>query len=382
MVQYQRLVVAFSGVQKYTHTFENEMNDEGFLGQNDIAARALEARRLLKAWYAHHARPLPWREMPSVYGTWLSEIMLQQTRVDTGIPKWHAFRETFPDVAALASASEEEVLKAWEGLGYYRRARLLHRAAQAIHDAGRYPETHADWLSLPGIGPYSAAAISSIAFGEPVAAVDGNVQRVASRWNGVTEAVDSKSGIRAIQAIADAWLDPDDPGRHNQAVMEIGALVCKPKAPECDRCPLASTCRSANNPELWGVLPVKQPKKKPQAWSLHWNVVTWGSKVVVVQRAEQGVWANMWVFPESAPSHNFTDLGQVGEPVKHILTHKRIEATFQRWQAPDESSLQAYAEAQGGLVMSWVEFGNRPRPRLLTKVWEELLRQTSIVELH
>ena len=179
-------------------------------------------------------RPLPWREMPSVYGTWLSEIMLQQTRVDTGIPKWHAFRETFPDVAALASASEEEVLKAWEGLGYYRRARLLHRAAQAIHDAGRYPETHADWLSLPGIGPYSAAAISSIAFGSHVAAVDGNVQRVASRWNGVTEAVDSKSGIQAIQAIADAWLDPDDPGRHNQAVMEIGALVCKPKAPECD----------------------------------------------------------------------------------------------------------------------------------------------------
>ena len=201
MVQYQRLVVAFSGVQKYTHTFENEMNDEGFLGQNDIAARALEARRLLKAWYAYHARPLPWREMPSVYGTWLSEIMLQQTRVDTGIPKWHAFLETFPDVAALASASEEEVLKAWEGLGYYRRARLLHRAAQAIHDAGRYPETHADWLSLPGIGPYSAAAISSIAFGEPVAAVDGNVQRVASRWNEVTEAVDSKSGIQAIQAI-------------------------------------------------------------------------------------------------------------------------------------------------------------------------------------
>ena len=382
MVQYQRLVVAFSGVQKYTHTFENEMNDEGFLGQNDIAARALEARRLLKAWYAHHARPLPWREKPSVYGTWLSEIMLQQTRVDTGIPKWHAFRETFPDVAALASASEEEVLKAWEGLGYYRRARLLHRAAQAIHDAGRYPETHADWLSLPGIGPYSAAAISSIAFGEPVAAVDGNVQRVASRWNGVTEAVDSKPGIQAIQAIADAWLDPDDPGRHNQAVMEIGALVCKPKAPECDRCPLASTCRSANNPELWGVLPVKQPKKKPQAWSLHWHVVTWGSKVVVVQRAEQGVWANMWVFPESAPSHNFTDLGRVGEPVKHILTHKRIEATFQRWQAPDERSLQAYAEAQGGLVMSWVEFGNRPRPRLLTKVWEELLHQTGIVELH
>ena len=381
MVQYQRLVEAFSGVQKYTHTFENEMNDEGFLGGNDIVARASEARRLLKAWYEHHARPLPWRETPSVYGTWLSEIMLQQTRVDTGIPKWHAFQETFPDVAALASASEEEVLKAWEGLGYYRRARLLHRAAQAIYSAGRYPETHADWLSLPGIGPYSAAAISSIAFGEPVAAVDGNVQRVASRWAGVTEAVDSKTGTRAIQAIADAWLDSNDPGRHNQAVMEIGALVCKPKAPECARCPLASTCRSANNPQLWGVLHVKQPKKKPQEWSLHWHVVTWESKVAVVQRAEQGVWANMWVFPEAPPAQDFADLGPLGEPVKHILTHKRIEASFQRWQAPDESSLEEYAGLHGGFVMSWHEFGRRPRPRLLTKIWDELLLKTSNLEL-
>ena len=374
--------MAFSGVQKYTHTFENEMNEEGFLGQNDFGPRASEARRLIGAWYANHARPLPWRETPSVYGTWLSEIMLQQTRVDTGIPKWHAFQETFPDVAALASASEEAVLKAWEGLGYYRRARLLHRAAKAIHSAGRYPETYADWLSLPGIGPYSAAAISSIAFGVPVAAVDGNVQRVASRWDGVTEAVDSKTGIRAIQAIADAWLDPNDPGRHNQAVMEIGAIVCKPKAPECDRCPLASTCRSANNPKCWRALPVKQPKKKPQDWTLHWHVVTWESKVAVVQRAEQGVWANMWVFPESAPSSSFVDLGRLDKPVKHVLTHKRIEAWFQRWQAPDERALEEYAAAHGGRVMTWSEFGQRPRPRLLTKIWEQLLHNTGIVELH
>ena len=382
MVQYQRLVVAFSGVQKYTHTFENEMNDEGFLGQNDISARAAAARRAMKAWYSRHARPLPWRETPSVYGTWLSEIMLQQTRVDTGIPKWHAFQEAFPDVAALATASEEAVLKAWEGLGYYRRARLLHRAAQVIHDAGRYPETYGDWLSLPGIGPYSAAAISSIAFDESVAAVDGNVQRVASRWAGVTEAVDSKAGIRAIQAIAEAWLDKDDPGNHNQAVMEIGALVCKPKNPECSRCPLADTCQSANKPDMWGVLPVKQPKKKPQDWSLHWHVVTWASEVAVVQRAEQGVWANMWVFPETAPPPNFSDLGHLGAPVKHILTHKRIQASFQLWQAPDGQQLRAFATSAGGQVMSWKEFGGRPRPRLLTKIWAELLDKTGMVELH
>ena len=381
MVQYQRLVVAFSGVQKYTHTFENEMNDEGFLGQNDFAARATTARGAMKAWYASHARPLPWRETPSVYGTWLSEVMLQQTRVDTGIPKWHAFKEAFPDVAALATASDEEVLKAWEGLGYYRRARLLHRAAQAIHEAGRFPETYGEWLSLPGIGPYSAAAISSIAFDQCVAAVDGNVQRVASRWAGVTEAVDSKGGIRAIQAIAEAWLDKDDPGSHNQAVMEIGALVCKPKNPECSRCPLANTCQSSNNPDMWGALPVKQPKKKPQEWALHWHVVTWKSEVAVVQSPEQGVWASMWVFPETAPPRNFSDLGRLGEPVKHVLTHKRIAASFQLWQAPDSAQLRAYAMDAGGRVMSWEAFGNRPRPRLLTKIWGDLLHKTSMVEL-
>ena len=374
-------MLAFSGVQKYTHTFENEMNDEGFLGQNDIAGRASEARRQLKAWYARHARPLPWRESPSVYGTWLSEIMLQQTRVDTGIPKWHAFQNTFPDVAALASASEEAVLKAWEGLGYYRRARLLHRAAQAIHRDGHYPATYADWLSLPGIGPYSAAAISSIAFGEPVAAVDGNVQRVASRWDGVIEAVDSKAGAQAVQAIANAWLDSTDPGRHNQAVMEVGALVCTPKAPECDVCPFASTCQSANNPDMWRVLPVKQPKRKPQAWALHWHVVTWGNKVAVVQRAEQGVWAKMWVFPESAPASQFSNLGRLREPVKHILTHKRIEASFQRWHAPDERSLLQYAQTLGGHMMTWDEFAARPRPRLLTKIWDDLLHNAGVAEL-
>ena len=383
VVQYQRLVKAFSGLQKYTHTFENEMNDKGFLGQNDIGVRAAEARRSMKAWYSRHARALPWRENPSVYGTWLSEIMLQQTRVDTGIPKWHAFQEAFPDVAALAGASEEEVLKAWEGLGYYRRARLLHRAAQVIQhqQSGRFPSTYAGWLSLPGIGPYSAAAIASIAFGEAVAAVDGNVQRVASRWGGITEAVDSKAGAVAIQTIADAWLDRNDAGSHNQAVMELGALICKPQNPECNGCPLANTCCSANNPDMWSVMPVKKPKKKAEHWPLHWHVSTWASSVAVVQREAHGVWANMWVFPESAPPDHFNEVGLMGTPVKHLLTHKRIEASFYHWQAPDEQSLRNYAEATGGRLMSWAEFGRRPRPRLLTKIWDELLRQIGIEEL-
>ena len=158
--------------------------------------------------------------------------MLQQTRVDTGIPKWHAFRETFPTVCDLAMATEDEVLKAWEGLGYYRRAKLLHRAAQTIHASGRYPMSHKEWLDIPGVGPYTAAAIASIALGEAVAAVDGNVQRVVARWDAIDLAVDSKDGAKAIQSAADGWLDHDHPGDHNPAVMELGALICTPKQPK------------------------------------------------------------------------------------------------------------------------------------------------------
>jgi adenine-specific DNA glycosylase len=132
---------------------------------------------------------------------------------------------------------------------------------------------------------------------------------------------------------------------------------------------------------MWRVLPVKQPKRKPQVWALHWHVVTWGNKVAVVQRADQGVWAKMWVFPESAPASQFSNLGRLGEPVKHILTHKRIEASFQRWHAPDERSLVRYAQTLGGHMMTWDEFAARPRPRLLTKIWDDLLHNAGVAEL-
>ena len=361
-------------MQKYAHTFENEMNDPGFLQKNTDQKRAHAAQKALRAWYLQHARALPWREVPSLYGTWLSEIMLQQTRVETGIPKWYAFRERFPDVHTLALASEEEVMKSWEGLGYYRRARLLHKAAKAIHEAGAFPDSHAGWLALPGIGPYTAAAIASIGLGEAVAAVDGNVQRVLSRWAGIEDAVDAKPGAARIQAVADAWLDTHHPGDHNQAVMELGAIVCAPRNPSCETCPLSDTCHAAGDPALWGRLPVKTPKKKPQAWDLTWHVVTHGDRVAVVQRPETGVWATMWCFPETPPPATFAEVGNLGDPVTHILTHKRITATFTLWQAPDRDALEAFAHKHSGELVTWSEFEARARPRLLTKVWDVLLR--------
>ena len=359
-------------MQKYAHTFENEMNDPGFLQNSLDPQRASHAQKALRTWYLGNARDLPWRSEPSLYGTWLSEIMLQQTRVETGIPKWHAFREAFPTVADLACASEDDVLKAWEGLGYYRRARLLHRTAKAIHEAGDFPSTHAEWLALPGIGPYTAAAIASIGLGEAVAAVDGNVQRVAARWAGITEAVDSKEGARAVAHVANALLDVAHPGDHNQAVMELGATVCTPRAARCGECPLASTCFSAHQQEVWSDLPAKKPKKQPVPWDLHWHVVTWQDCVVVIQRPDTGVWAKMWAFPEARPEVEGEALGPLFDPVTHILSHRRISATFHGWQVQDQAALQTYATAAGGKVMTWAHFQALARPRLLTKMWDEL----------
>jgi len=334
---------------------------------NDI----LQARTNLKSWYSDHARDLPWRLETSLYGTWLSEILLQQTRVETGIPKWHLFMDLFPTVSHLARASEDQVLKAWEGLGYYRRATHLLKAAVAIEAAGEFPKSHADWLKLPGVGPYTAAAIASIGLGEAIAAVDGNVQRVISRWAGITDPVDGKIGAKAVQAMADDWLDHDAPGNHNQAVMELGALVCTPRKPLCEGCPISTKCASADQPGMWGILPTKQPKKKAIRWELTWHIVRFENLIITIQRPEIGVWAKLWVFPEMPPSSEFHPLGELMQPVTHLLTHRKIEATIQGWDAPNKSAMEVYASEVGGEVLTWEELGQRAMPRLATKIFSD-----------
>lgn len=348
------------------------MNKRGFLQKNWRQTDAERARRSLAAWYNSHARDLPWRLTPSLYGTWLSEIMLQQTRVDTGIPKWHLFQELFPTVNDLAQASEAEVMKAWEGLGYYRRARLLHKAAKVIASQGRFPDNRQGWLALPGVGPYTSAAIASIGLGEPVAAVDGNVQRVMSRWAGVTAPVDSKPGAQIIQEVADDWLDPDRPGDHNQAVMELGALVCSPKHPRCIECPARSTCASADSPDMWSVLPNKTPKRKAARWELAWHVAHHGNQVVAIQRPDTGVWATLWAFPEQAPTSPTAPSRTLIPEVVHVLTHKRIHARMEGTAMSSAEALHAWAKEVNGVVMTWEECEAKAWPRLATKVWPQL----------
>ena len=348
------------------------MNDPGFLQNLSLDQRARHARTKLRTWYLQHARDLPWRNDSTIYGIWLSEIMLQQTRVDTGIPKWKAFLRSFPDVRTLANATEDDVMKAWEGLGYYRRARLLHKAAKSIDSRGTFPTTYRQWLDVPGVGPYTAAAIASIALNEPVAAVDGNVNRVISRWACVTLPVDSSKGQQAIQNTADILLNQSHPGDHNQAMMELGATICSPKNPSCEKCPIAESCLSSHQESIWSTLPSKQPKRKPTEWHLQWNVATWQHWVVVVRQDEQDVWPNLWALPQLVPDDSFVAIGALFDPVKHVLTHRKIFATFVAFQAPSQQALHEYARNAGGQVMTWDEFEQLARPRLLTKHWDEI----------
>lgn len=200
-------------------------------------------RRALARWFARHRRPLPWRAKPSAYRTVVSELMLQQTQVATVLPYFERWIQRWPSFAHLAQADEAEVLAAWAGLGYYRRARLLHRLARAVTALPRPPATADAWIELPGVGPYTAAAVASIAFGDPAAVVDGNVVRVLARVAGLRRAFPTTAvAVKAVTPLADVLLDRRRPGDHNQAMMELGALVCRKAAPACDRCPVARWC--------------------------------------------------------------------------------------------------------------------------------------------
>jgi A/G-specific adenine glycosylase len=225
---------------------------------------------------------------------------------------------------------------------------------------------------LPGVGPYTSAAIASIGLGEPVAAVDGNVQRVMSRWAGVTAPVDSKPGAQIIQEVADDWLDPDRPGDHNQAVMELGALVCSPKRPRCIECPARSTCASADSPDMWSVLPNKTPKRKAARWELAWHVAHHGNQVVAIQRPDTGVWATLWAFPEQAPTSPTAPSRTLIPEVVHVLTHKRIHARMEGTAMSSAEALHAWAKEVNGVVMTWEECEAKAWPRLATKVWPQL----------
>jgi A/G-specific adenine glycosylase len=265
-------------------------------GASQSAAPAATA---LLAWYDAARRQLPWRRRSDPYGVWLSEVMLQQTRVDTVVERYEAFLERFPDVESLAAAEEEAVLAAWSGLGYYRRARHLHRAAREVAASGEWPRTADAWKRLPGVGDYTAAAIASIAFGETVTVLDGNAERVASRRLASREDPKRAAPRRRLRAAAASLRDPRPPGDSNQAVMELGATLCRPPAPRCEACPVARWCAG-----LASGTPARYPAPRRRPASLRVRrrvfVVRRRQRVLLFRRSQAasqlaGFWELPWV---------------------------------------------------------------------------------------
>lgn len=290
----------------------------------------------LLAWYNLNGRTLPWRSVVTPYRTWVSEIMLQQTRVSAVIPYFERFMAELPDAAALATVPEERLLKLWEGLGYYSRARNLQKAAKVIVSdlGGELPQSYHALLSLPGIGEYTAAAIASINFSEPVAAVDGNLLRVAARVSGCGEDIMDAKVRRLFRQRLDAAIDLDLPGAYNQAMMDLGATVCLPNgAPKCEICPARTVCEAYKN-GLTEVLPVRAKKKSRRVEERTVLLLFQGRKVALRKRPDTGLLAGLWEYPNLPESLDeagallaLAQMGLSAESIapagsaKHIFTH-------------------------------------------------------------
>ncbi len=301
---------------------------------------------LLLQWHELHARDLPWKSTSDPYKIWLSEVILQQTRVDQGTPYYYRFIENFPDIFALANAPEDEVLKLWEGLGYYSRARNMHHAAKTIvkEHHGVFPKTYNEVLALKGIGPYTAAAIMSFAFNAPYPVIDGNVIRVLSRYHGITEAVDTTPIKKQLVALAESHIKGVDPGQFNQAIMDFGALQCVPKNPNCSKCPFMFSC-VANQKKMQSVIPLKSKKVKIKPRYIHYFIFLDDDYTLIRKRNKNDIWKGLYEFIsvetqnsssiatdvllKSLPPIPFQikNMKKVGK-FKHVLTHRHIFATF------------------------------------------------------
>jgi A/G-specific adenine glycosylase len=298
------------------------------------------------AWYSTHKRALPWRETKNPYVIWLSEIILQQTRVEQGMPYFLRFVENYPNVTKFANADEADILRLWQGLGYYSRARNMHKASKQVIDLhkGVFPVDYHDLLKLPGVGEYTAAAISSFANNQPYAVLDGNVFRVLARYFGIHEPINSTAGKKIFANLAEEMLDLNHPAEYNQAIMDFGSMQCKPKNPNCEECILRLDC-VAYQDNLVDQLPQKIKAKKSRDRFFHYFIVQKEDSVLMSQRTEGDVWANLFEFPmiETTTDLNVAELVQMKEyqeafgniqpiqikgQIKHILSHQNIFAKF------------------------------------------------------
>lgn len=366
-----------------------------FAKQNGITMGKRNFSKKLINWYNDHHRNLPWRSTKDPYRIWLSEIILQQTRVAQGMPYYENFVKDFPTVAALARASEEKVLRAWQGLGYYSRARNLHACAKEILSArkGVFPKSYEELLKLPGIGPYTAAAISSMAFDGPVAVVDGNVFRVLSRVFGIEEDISSNKGRNVFSQLANALLDHSQPGLFNQAVMEFGALHCTPRSPDCATCIFSSSC-IANQKGTQGLLPIKNKRVKTRIRYFNYFVFSIGNKLAMKKRREKDIWNGLYEFYllETTRSRRAESLLTEDKLLKrlsregvvkidrklttHLLTHQKIYSRFVSIELPEGTNFRGQAAGSKMRLFNRGEIRRLPKPTLISR----FLHQKGILE--
>ena len=310
-----------------------------------------EFARLLIEWYHEHKRDLPWRNTNDPYLIWISEIILQQTRVAQGYAYYQRFIERFPNLESLAASEENEVLKYWQGLGYYSRARNLHQAAISVN--GVFPVKYEDILKLKGVGTYTAAAICSFAYNQPHAVVDGNVYRVLSRFFGINEPIDSGKGKKIFASLAHDLLDKIQPALYNQAIMDFGALQCTPLSPDCTVCPFKNRS-SAFNHNMVSCLPIKQNKTKTSERFFYYLLIRDNGNIYLNKRTENDIWKNLYELPliesntalavdDFIRKQEFASIFKENSVVnvrllnktKHVLSHRIIYADFYELEAQD-----------------------------------------------
>ncbi len=278
-------------------------------------------------WFALNGRDLPWRHTRDPYAIWLSEVILQQTRIQQGMDYWLRFMQRWPRVEDLAAATEDEVLREWQGLGYYSRARNLHTAARQILARGGFPTTISGLRALKGVGDYTAAAIGSIAFGLPAAVVDGNVYRVLARHYGISTPINTTRGKKEFAELAQSLLPTDQPALFNQAMMDFGAIQCTPTSPKCVVCPLQETCEALRTGRI-GELPVKERKLNIQTVRLTYLYIRCNGKTAIHKRPAGGIWQGLWEPFLTTDSPLLTRATLLCKDVKHILTHRILLADF------------------------------------------------------
>lgn len=319
----------------------------------------------LLAWYDANHRVLPWRETHDPYAIWVSEIILQQTRVAQGLDYYHRFMQTFPDVHALAVAEQDEVMRVWQGLGYYSRARNMQAAARQVVAMGGFPDSYDGLLNLKGIGPYTAAAIGSFAFGLPVAAVDGNVLRVVARLFCVEEPVDGSAGRQMVEQLVGEILPADDSAHFNQAMMEFGALQCVPH-PDCSACPLADKCLALARGRV-EELPAKEHRTKVRDRFFHYFLVHDETSMYLHKRPEGDIWQGLYELPlREVDSDEVEEESLPVKSARHVLSHQIIHAKLY-----ETKLVSPLPPRNGCIIVDRDDLDRYPLPRLIQILLEE-----------